>query len=93
MEFNRCTRCGNFYVSEWNVCPKCSTKDGAEFSIFKTYIEENGMDDTLETISGQTGISEKNINRFLQYDEFVGYQEKMKQNEAKNKIEGITYFI
>ena len=93
MEFNRCTRCGNFYVSEGNVCPKCSTKDGAEFSIFKTYIEENGMDDTLETISGQTGISEKNINRFLQYDEFVGYQEKMQQNEAKNKIEGITYFI
>ena len=73
MECNRCTRCGNFYVSEGNVCPKCSTKDGAEFSIFKTYIEENGMDDTLETISGQTGISEKNINRFLQYDEFVGY--------------------
>ena len=34
MEFNRCSRCGSFYISEGNVCPKCSTKDGFEFSNF-----------------------------------------------------------
>ena len=37
MEFNRCSRCGSFYVSAGNVCPKCSQKDGFEFSTFKTY--------------------------------------------------------
>ena len=31
MELNRCSRCGNFYVAEGNVCPKCSSIDGFEF--------------------------------------------------------------
>ena len=44
MEFNRCSRCGSFYVSEGNVCPKCSTKDGYEFKTFTNYIKENGLD-------------------------------------------------
>ena len=37
MEFKKCTRCGNFYVSEGNVCPRCTAKDNMEFlyEIFK----------------------------------------------------------
>ena len=38
MDFNRCSRCGSFYVSNGNVCPRCSKKDGVEFSTFKEYI-------------------------------------------------------
>lgn len=67
MDFNRCSRCGNFYLSEGDVCPKCSAKDNLEFSTFKNYVEENGLNDTLGNISGQTGISVKNLNRFLGY--------------------------
>ena len=67
MEFNRCSRCGSFYVSEGNVCPKCSTKDGYEFKTFTNYIKENGLDNSLDTISGETGIAVKNLNRFLGY--------------------------
>ena len=40
MELNRCSRCGNFYVAEGNVCPKCNAKDGFEFSTFKSYTPE-----------------------------------------------------
>lgn len=69
MDFNRCSRCGNFYLSEGDVCPKCSAKDNLEFSTFKNYVEENGLNDTLGNISGQTGISVKNLNRFLGYKE------------------------
>lgn len=69
MEFNRCSRCGNFYMSNGNVCPKCSLKDNFELSTFKNYIEENGLNTSLNNISGQTGISVKNLNRFLGYDE------------------------
>ena len=68
MDFNRCSRCGNFYLSEGDVCPKCSAKDNLEFSTFKNYVEENGLNDTLDNISGQTGISVKNLNRFLGYN-------------------------
>ena len=44
MEFNRCSRCGNFYVSEGNVCPNCSKKDGAEFIQFTSYLDEMGLE-------------------------------------------------
>ena len=87
MELNRCSRCGNFYVSAGNVCPKCSTKDGVEFSTFKSYVEENGLENSLNTISNETGISVKNINRFLGYEEFQNYQKELNSIEAlKNAI-------
>ena len=66
MNFKKCTRCGTFYISENDVCAKCSCKDGLEFSTFKTYIEENGVENSLDIIAGQTGISTKNLNRFIQ---------------------------
>lgn len=87
MELNRCSRCGNFYVSEGNVCPKCSTKDGFEFSTFKSYVEENGFENSLNTISNDTGISVKNLNRFLGYQEFQDYQKELNSiQKLKNAI-------
>lgn len=77
MEFNKCSRCGNFYLSEGNVCPKCTTKDNLEFSKFKTYIDENGLNENLDAISGETGISVKNINRFLGYECFGELSQKI----------------
>lgn len=65
MEFNKCSRCGNFYVSNDEVCPKCQTKDTLEFQTFKNYIEENGFNNNLDILSNETGIAVKNLNRFL----------------------------
>ncbi len=87
MELNRCSRCGNFYVAEGNVCPKCSVKDGFEFSTFKSYVQENGFENSLNTISNDTGISIKNLNRFLGYQEFQDYQKELHSiEELKNAI-------
>lgn len=71
MEFNKCSRCGNFYLAEGNVCPKCSTKDHLEFSTFQTYVEENGLTENLDIISGETGISVKNLSRFINSEGFI----------------------
>ena len=68
MEFKKCCRCGNFYVSNDDVCPNCKVKDNFEFSTFKSYLDGNGLNNSLETISGETGISIKNLNRFLEYE-------------------------
>ncbi len=89
MDFNRCSRCGSFYVSQGNVCPKCSPKDGFEFSTFKNYIKENGFDNSLDTISGQIGVSVKNLNRFLEYEDFKQYKSEI-NNIGKNKNLGNT---
>ncbi|MCI8655176.1 MAG: hypothetical protein HFJ48_04825 [Clostridia bacterium] len=67
MEFNKCNRCGAFYVSEGAVCPKCAPKDALELSTLKNYIEENGFS-SIDIVSAGTGISTKNLNRFLNVD-------------------------
>ncbi len=77
MELNKCTRCGSFYLSEGNVCPNCEAKDNLEFSNFKNYIQENGLDCNIDEIAGKTGISVKNINRFLGYEGLGEYSDKL----------------
>ena len=69
MEFKKWSRCGNFFISNDDVCPKCKTKDTLEFETFKSYITENGLNNNLDTLSNETGISVKNINRYLNYND------------------------
>ena len=66
MNLNKCSRCGVFHASENDVCPKCIGKDSLELSAFKSYIEENGFS-SIDTIATQTGIAQKNVNRFMGY--------------------------
>ena len=94
MEFNKCSRCGSFYVSDGNVCPKCSAKDSFEFSTFISYVEENGFQNSLDTISNETGISIKNLNRFVKYNEFKGYKKAFNegiQNIDNNNNQGFNW--
>ena len=64
------------------------TKDGFEFSTFKSYIKENGLNESLDTISGETGISVKNLNRFMGYEEFKNYKKEYEKslNNGNSKI-------
>ena len=73
MDFKKCNRCGSFYLSDGDVCPKCNTKDTFELSTFKKYIEKNGTDFTINEISQELGIQVSNLNRFLGYDELSKY--------------------
>lgn len=79
MEVIRCSRCGTFYTGDGNVCPKCANKDNFELSTFKSFIEKNGMEiSSLNQVSISTGISEKNLNRFLNYSGLEGYKKLFK---------------
>lgn len=76
MDVKRCSRCGAFYTNGGYVCSKCTGKDNLELSQFKSFIEENGIEiNSLSQVSNQTGISEKNLNRFLDYTGLEGYKE------------------
>ncbi len=77
MELNRCNRCGAFHTNEGDICPKCAEKDSLELSTFKNYIEENGFS-SIDTIATQTGITQKNVNRFISYQ---GIKVPEQQNE------------
>lgn len=79
MELVRCSRCGAFYTNNGNVCPKCTEKDNIELSTFKNFVEQNGVEiQSLNQVSVSTGISEKNLNRFLNYDGLEGYKKLFK---------------
>lgn len=78
MEFKKCDRCGCFYTSNDNVCCNCLVKDNSDLSKFKTYMEENNFTElSLNNISIETGISKKNLNRFLSYDDFSNIANKI----------------
>lgn len=90
MDFKKCSRCGSFFVSNGDVCPNCTTKDIFEFNTFKGYIEENGFNSSLDIISGETGISLKNLNRFLGYDGMEAYRGNIEAENISKKKNGNT---
>lgn len=70
MEFKKCKRCGCFFVSNNDICCKCSPRDEYDISTLKNYLEDNISASSLEEISNSTGITLKNLNRYMQTDEF-----------------------
>ena len=66
-------------------------------SKFKNFIEENNINqiNSLSDLSVQTGISQKNLNRFLGYEGFEDYKEQFgnisgKANTSKKSDIGNT---
>lgn len=73
MELKRCVRCGKFYATDVEVCHECEKKDVADLSKLKMFFAEGySQGITRGEISASTGISAKNLNRYLSYEEFSG---------------------
>lgn len=85
MELNRCNRCGAFYASNGDVCPKCASKDNLELSTFNSYIEQNGVS-SIDTIATETGIAQKNVTRFLGYQGLKNSELSETQNLAGSGV-------
>ena len=73
MELKRCVRCGTFLTSNVDVCKSCEKKDLAELGKLKGFFADSYVSGISKgEISNSTGISVKNLNRYLGYDEFSG---------------------
>ena len=77
MEFKKCERCGSFFLSESNVCENCSPKDSFELSKLRNYFEGDIQANSIDSISVDTGISVKNLNRYLINEEFSEISSKL----------------
>lgn len=77
MEFKRCERCGSFYLSESNICENCSPKDNFELSKLRNYFEGDIQANSIDSIAVDTGISVKNLNRYLGNEEFAEISNKL----------------
>ncbi len=73
MELKKCARCGKFYASEVEVCHECERKDNADIMKLKGFLA-GGYSKGISKmeISASTGISARNLNRYLGYEEFSG---------------------
>ena len=73
MEFKKCERCGCFFTSVGDTCINCSPKDRLEMNKLKNFLDcTSATGINMDSISYNTGITIKNLNRFLGTDEFSG---------------------
>lgn len=68
MKFKKCCRCGCFYITKDAVCPNCMQKEENDISTLKNFYNENGIPSSMESLSTQTGISLRNVNRLISSD-------------------------
>lgn len=87
MELNKCKRCGAFFVSNNCVCPNCEPKDVIELSKLKGFLSKNDCPNSIDTLASNTGISAKNLNRFLAHEDFSDVSSKLcLGTEQKNNL-------
>ena len=65
MEFKKCVRCGSFFVTDGDVGQSCMPKDRLDLVKFQDYVEANVDNISADTIAINTGISVRNVNRYL----------------------------
>lgn len=74
MKFNKCVRCGCFFGSSDDVCPSCKSKDEVDKLTLKNYLDNADTPLSLDSISFNSGIELKNINRYMESKEFSNYK-------------------
>ncbi len=89
MEIKRCARCGGFFETMNDVCNSCMAKDNKDLGKLKNYLGEYGFAQgkvTRGEVSASTGITMKNLNRLLTYQEFDGVYIPETLNNIDNNI-------
>ena len=66
MEFKKCIRCGCFFLSDDEVCCNCKPKDLCDSKKLGDFLENTPNFTSIEDISINTGISIKNVSRFIE---------------------------
>lgn len=79
MDFNKCKRCGCFFITNGDTCPSCTPKDTNEISALNNFFSENKNPVTINELSSLTGISTKNLSRYISYKDF-DYKKQIKLN-------------
>lgn len=86
MEFKKCERCGCFFTTSDNVCQNCMPRDNFELSKLRNYFDENINSNSIQDISVNTGISVKNLNRYLCQNEFSGISNQLNLNNEQGNM-------
>ena len=77
MKFNICVRCGCFFASSDDVCPSCKSKDEVDKHTLKNYLDNADSPLSLDSLSFNSGVELKNINRYMESKEFSNYKKML----------------
>ena len=70
-DVKKCMRCGCLFTSKGDVCSNCTMKDNMDIFKLKNFLEGDfNSSTTKQQCINTTGISNKNLTRFLSYDDF-----------------------
>ena len=83
MNFNKCLRCGCFFSSEDQVCPNCQTRDEVDKKLIRNFLANNDIPESAESLAFQSGVNIKNINRFIQSQEFASLKDSFNNTDIK----------
>ncbi len=86
MKFNKCARCGCFFTSQDQVCPNCKSMDEVDKQSLKNYLVDNEIPVNAESLSYNSGVSLKNINRYLDTKEFSTLKNAFKSSSPIIKL-------
>ena len=73
MELKKCARCGSFFTSSNNVCSICETKDKQDICNLNNYINSIPSVSSIDSLSFNTGVSSKNIYRFIENNDICEF--------------------
>lgn len=72
MDFKRCNRCGNFFVSDSDICYECEIKDRADISKLNSILGNSSGINSVNELSANSGVNPSNINRFIK-NKFISF--------------------
>ena len=72
MEFKRCNRCGNFFISDSDICYNCEIKDKADIAKLNNILTNSSSINSIDELSASSGVNPCNINRFIE-NKFISF--------------------
>ena len=84
MKFNKCVRCGCFFASSDDDCPSCKSKDEVDKNTLKNFLDNTDSPLSLDSLSFNSGVELKNINRFMESTEFSSYKKMIGTDGFEN---------
>lgn len=88
MNCKKCKRCGCFFVSDNEVCPKCEPRDNFEITKLRNYLNSNEVF-SFDELSYNVGIAPANLNRYISSEEFVNIYNKLNQKFNDENLNNI----
>ena len=72
MDFKRCNRCGNFFMSDSDICYDCGIKDKADIAKLNNILINTSGISSVNELSENSGVNPTNINRFID-NKFISF--------------------